>query len=152
METLVHSNKIEGIILSLGFEEAFSVNCVGRSGGLTVLWRYENMCTILNYSQNHIDMKISDLSQGDWRLTGFYGFPETTRRRQSWALLRNLASLDTLPWCVIGDFNDILSKNEKRGHTDRPEWMIRGFREVVTDCGLNDIPLQGHQFIWERRI
>lgn len=101
METLVHSNKIEGVKLSLGFEGAFSVNCVGRSGGLAVLWRYANMYTILNYSQNHIDMKISDLKHGDWRLTGFYGFPKTTRRRQSWALLRNLASLDTLPWCVI---------------------------------------------------
>lgn len=28
--------------------------------------------------------------------------------------------------------------------------MIRGFREAVTDCGLEDIPLKGHQFTWER--
>ncbi|XP_073278702.1 uncharacterized protein [Primulina huaijiensis] len=149
-ETLVLSNKVEEIRIYLGFDGAFSVNCDGRSGGLAVLWRYRDMCSILNYSQNHIDMKLSESSYADWRLTGFYGFPETTRRRQSWSLIRNLAATSTLPWCMIGDFNDILSHAEKRGHIAHPEWMIRGFREAINKSNLHDLPIQGHPFTWER--
>ncbi|XP_075482879.1 uncharacterized protein LOC142523119 [Primulina tabacum] len=149
-ETLVHSNKIEEIRISLGVDGAYSIDCEGRSGGIAVLWRYSNMCTILNYSRNHIDVKVSESGQEDWRLTGFYGFPETTRCRQSWALIRELPDLSTLPWYMIGDFNDILNQHEKRGLINRPEWMIRGFRDIITESDLHDIPLKGHPFTWER--
>lgn len=40
------------------------------------------------------------------------------RPLQSWTLMGNLASLSTLPWCMIGDFNDILSQYEKRAGMD----------------------------------
>ncbi|KAH9670971.1 reverse transcriptase domain-containing protein [Citrus sinensis] len=37
---------------------------------------------------------------GKWRLTGFYGFPESSRRRESWDLLRLLAGSSNLPWLI----------------------------------------------------
>lgn len=58
------------------------------------------------------------------------------------------ADLSDLPWCVIGDFNDMLSSEDKRGIHDHPEWCIRGFRSVVIDSGLVDIPLEGYPFTW----
>jgi len=38
-ETLVHANKIEEIRVRLGFDGAFAVERIGRSGGLAFLWR-----------------------------------------------------------------------------------------------------------------
>ena len=42
-----------------------------------------------------------------WHLTGFYGHPETTRRVESWCLLKSLRGSSQLPWLVVGDFNEI---------------------------------------------
>jgi len=42
---------------------------------------------------------------------------------------------------ILGDFNDHLSPYEKRGGLDRAPWLIRGFQDIVHDCGLIDPPL-----------
>lgn len=49
-----------------------------------------------------------------------YGFPKRSHRRESWNLLRTLARMLNLPWCVIGDFNDLLDAEDKRGRVDHP--------------------------------
>ncbi|CAH9084787.1 unnamed protein product [Cuscuta epithymum] len=52
----------------------------------------------------------------------------------------------------MGDFNDMLHLNEKRGRVEHPQWLINGFREVVRECDLVDIPLQGRQFTWWKSL
>lgn len=124
-ETLCHANKIEDITRILGFESCFTVDRHGRSGGLAMLWCKNSTCEILNYSQNYINMLIHEERQQPWRLTGFYGLPDRGQRRQSWDMLRSLSMQSTLPWCIVGDFNDILSHDEKRGRVDHPNWLIK---------------------------
>lgn len=126
------------------------MNSIGRSGGLAILWKHPFDCEILNYSQHFINIKASQGGRPVWRLTCFYGCPESERRRESWNILRTLATDISLPWCVIGDFNDLLSNEEKRGRCDHPLWKIRGFREAVTDCQLTNLVLEGHQFTWSK--
>lgn len=48
----------------------------------------------------------------------------------------------------MGDFNDLLSNEDKRSWVDHPPWRIMGFREAVHDNGLIDLrfseyPLHG---------
>lgn len=129
------------------YDCAFSVNCVGRSGGLCILWKSAMQCTITRYSQNHIDVCVN-APEGNWRLTGFYGYPDVGRRKHSWALLKRLAQESNLPWIVIVDFNDILTPEEKKGGANRPNLMYTGFREAILDCNLADVPLNGHPFTW----
>jgi len=50
------------------------------------------------------------------------------------------------PWCIFGDFNDIMDDNEKRGHTSRLRWLINGFRQAVLDAGFSDLPVEGYPF------
>lgn len=85
-ETLAHKGRVEEVRSRINFQGCFAIDCVGRSGGLCVLWRDAAACSLNSYSNNHIDLKIHD-SLGEWRLTGFYGFPERNRRRMSWNLL-----------------------------------------------------------------
>jgi hypothetical protein len=132
----------------LGFDAAFAVDRIGRSGGLALLWRNNINCQIINYSQNFINAEVNTEGATPWRFTGFYGYPEQDRRRDSWDLLRSLAHDTSLPWCVMGDFNDMLSAEDKRGGSVRPNWMIRGFRQAVQDSMLIDLPMEGHPFTW----
>lgn len=57
-ETLVHANIIEEIRVRLGFDAAFAVDRIGRSGGLALLWKHPFECNILNYSSNFINVEV----------------------------------------------------------------------------------------------
>jgi hypothetical protein len=151
-ETLCSNNKILSLKYSIGFDHHFSVDSIGHSGGVAVLWQNSAHCNIVNYSQNFINMSISDAVKGNWRLTTFYGYPDNGRRRQSWDLLHSLRDMSHEPWCVIGDFNDHLSPADKSGGPDRSLWLIRGFQNAVNDCNLCDLPLTGYQFTWFKSI
>jgi hypothetical protein len=80
-ETLVHSNKTDEFRYLLGFDNCFSVGRYGRSGRLALFWQNSFLCTVLNYSANHINVEVNDLNKGNWQFTGYYGFPEGRRRR-----------------------------------------------------------------------
>lgn len=55
-----------------------------------------------------------------------------------------------LPWCIVGDFNDIISVEEKRGGQAHPRRLMEGFSEAISDCGLQDLGFTGDIFTWER--
>jgi exonuclease III len=147
-ETLVSSNKIEEIRYVLGFNSCFSVDRVGRSGGFAMFWNSSHNCQLLDYSQNHISVEVIDIDRGNRRLTGYYGYPNGGRRRASWDFLRTLSHQSSLPWCIFGDFNDIMDDSEKRGSISRSRWLINGFRQAVLDSGLSDVPVHGYPYTW----
>lgn len=97
LETLVHANKLEEIRVRLQFEGCYSVDSIGHSGGIGVLWRKMSQVSLLNYSQNHVNLEVVDDVQGVMRMTGFYGFPERQRRQASWDLLRSLDAGPNVP-------------------------------------------------------
>ncbi|OMO77956.1 hypothetical protein CCACVL1_14735 [Corchorus capsularis] len=71
----------------------------------------------------HIVAHVVVNLDGTWRFMSFYGHPETSRRSESWVLLKLLASRSSLPlpWMCAGDFNEILSNDEKIGGPLRPQ-------------------------------
>lgn len=146
-----HANKIEEVKRRINFHGCFAVDREGRGGGVAVLWKENFNCCITSYSSNYIDMEVVDDSRGVWRLTGFYGYPEREKRRDSWRLLRHLASSSPIPWCIIGDFNDLLSADDKCGRIDHPPWLLDGFRAVISECHLIDMKLEGYPYTWARR-
>nr|KYP35202.1 hypothetical protein KK1_043792 [Cajanus cajan] len=149
-ETKVHARRLEDIRVALNFDSSFAVDSSGRSGGLALLWKQPYSCHLINYFPHFINVSVTHPKKPTWRLTGFYGYPERNRRKDSWDLLRYLAQDNSLPWCVIGDFNDILSNQDKRGLIEHPTWLLRGFREAVMDSELVAIPLEGYNFTWTK--
>jgi len=151
-ETMTNYNKIDELKYVLGFDYCFAPDRKGRGGGIAFLWQKSLNCSITNYYLNHVDVEIIDPCHGKWRLTGFYGYPEGSRRKASWNLLRNLASLSNLPWCILGDFNDILSTSEKKSKSERAPWLINGFHQAVLDAGLIDSHMEGYNFTWFKSL
>lgn len=150
METMIDNTRIEAIRAKMNYEGQFTVAGPGHGGGLALFWKQANTVTVKGYSHNHIDTEITLESVVKWRLTCYYGHPERSRRRNSWTLLRRLAALSDLPWVILGDFNDILRSNEKRGRHGHSSWLINDFRDTLTDCGLTDLEMEGHPYTWER--
>lgn len=44
----------------------------------------------------------------------------------------------------------MLTSKDKSSRVEQPSWLIRGFREVVLDCNLSDLPLIGYPYTWEK--
>ncbi|XP_074358745.1 uncharacterized protein LOC141698038 [Apium graveolens] len=142
--------KMEWVRSRIGFQGMIVVEAKGRSEGLAMLWKDQDQVDLLSISDNHIDIAISENGVHTWRLTGFYGEPDRSKRRRTWELLKNLSRDSNLPWCTIGDMNNILSQSDKRGGAPYPQWLLEGFNKTVMEAGLTDLELYGHEFTWER--
>ena len=81
-------------------------------------------------------------------MTGFYEAPETSRRDESWALLKVIRDRSTLPWLVIGDFNELASDFEKEGGSSQPRRQMKNFTDTLNWCGLHDMGFVGPHFMW----
>jgi exonuclease III len=148
-ETLSKSQSMERIRVSLKFNSCLAIDVEGRSGGLAVMWKDTIDCRVMNYSRNFVNLIVKEKEEEqEWRLTCYYGYPERGRRRQAWNLLRELRDMSELPWCIIGDFNDLLAQADKRGIHPHPNWLCNGFRSAVCDCDLTDIQLEGYPYTW----
>lgn len=82
--------------MKFGYSYHFTVDSVGRSGGLTLLMKHNVMCQVVGHFSNFIDVHILDNGVACWRLTGFYGYLQRSRRRDSWALIRSLNASSSL--------------------------------------------------------
>lgn len=107
-------------------------------------------CEISGYSNNHIDVIFLENGNASWRLSCFYGHPERSKRRDSWELIRRLSSISILPWCIWGDFNDLLHASDKKGTISHPQFLLDGFSKVVEDCNISELSMCGEKFTWEK--
>lgn len=93
---------------------------------------------------------VIDSSGNPWRFTGFYGNPSTFRRIDSWNLLCSLSMIWTGPWFCAGDFNEILSHEDKIGGVLRLFSHMNDFAEAFLNCGFLKILVHGSLMTWSR--
>ena len=107
---------MEWIWVKFGFAGMFVVDLVGKNGGLALFWNEEAELEIHNFSRRHIDA-IVKRSEEDrpWKLTCFYGNSDSSKRHESWALLKYLSLFLPEPWLCVGDFKEITYQEEKTG-------------------------------------
>lgn len=149
METKCDVRKCEQIKRELNFDCGLFVPCKGRNGGLLLCWKEDSDVRILSYSEGHIDAIIKK-THGFWRFSGFYGNPETEKRKFSWSLMEKLSETGDDPWIIGGDFNEIVSDEEKKGGAKRNPNQMNLFRETINRCNLIDGGYNGSKFTWRR--
>jgi hypothetical protein len=149
METKCRNERLESIRVRLGFKGMFVVEPVGRSGGLVLFWKDDHMLEIQNYTRRHINAVVKEEdSRSAWKLTCFYGHPVTAKRHESWALLEHLRQFQPQPWMCVGDFNEILTPEEKTRVALRKERQMDQFRNALGNCQLLDLGFTGAQYTW----
>ncbi|XP_042964646.1 uncharacterized protein LOC122298864 [Carya illinoinensis] len=152
IEIMIKGGRLESMKRRLGMEGCLAVDPVGKKGGLVLFWRYEEEVKIKNYSSWHINAEIREEGKGkSWLFTGIYGHPETGKRKLSWDLLRSFKPNEKTPWCVMGDFNEILFQNEKVGGRQRSESQLIQFREMMEDNLLYDLGCCNGFYTWSNR-
>lgn len=137
--------------LQIGYLNCEAVFSDGQSGGLALFWIDGLDVRFRSKSNHHIDVEIrsNDGSHIQWRLTGFYGHPTTAERHRTWLLLRRLSEESSLPWVVVGDFNELLHSDEKVGGVLRREGQMQLFRDALSYSDLFDLGFSGSPFTWQ---
>lgn len=150
METMIDSGKLEKIRNSCGFREGVCISSEGNSGGLGFWWRDLKVETN-SLSRHHFSADICDFNDTPvWRAVGVYGWPERENKHKTYSLLSSIKSSSSIPCVMFGDFNEIMSQDEKKGGNPRSERAMDAFRGAIDGCGLCDLGYRGSWFTWKR--
>ncbi|XP_062096257.1 uncharacterized protein LOC133811163 [Humulus lupulus] len=79
-----------------------------------------------------------------------YAVNDSKGRYQLWKDLVQLSKGTNFPWIVGGDFNSVLSTQERLQYRDNANEMIP-FQNSVVDCDLEDIKFNGNFFTWNNK-
>ena len=133
-ETLTDDARLEIVQRSIEHDHQWVVPREGRGGGFALFWKSSINLTVVGSSKYYIHSVINKDSYNEWRVMGFYGEPETTRRTEGWDQLRYLNSQSNIPWLCVGDFNEIIRQDEKVGGRIRPHNQMQ-----LSNLGCNEI-------------
>uniref|UniRef100_A0A803P996 Reverse transcriptase domain-containing protein n=1 Tax=Cannabis sativa TaxID=3483 RepID=A0A803P996_CANSA len=141
---------------SIDFDAEFSngmeVARIGLSGGIMLLWSDEIDVTLLNMGPTFFDCYMKFNGSPSFHFTGFYGAPDLASKSASWTLFQRFGDVaPLLPWLAIGDFNEILSNNDKSGGSLRRESHMEAFKTSLDKCFLQEVPYNGDPFTWTNR-
>ncbi|KAL0014054.1 hypothetical protein SO802_001123 [Lithocarpus litseifolius] len=120
----------------LQFKHRFAVHRTRKAGGLVLFWKENFKLDVQTFSKYHIDAKINQNTDEEWRFTDFYGEPDTNKRHEAWNKLRRLRNRGSSTWICAGDFNEITRQSEKIGGRGRPHNQMQPFRELFLRAWL----------------
>ncbi|KAH7842530.1 hypothetical protein Vadar_006447 [Vaccinium darrowii] len=98
-----------------------------------------------------MDVAITNPNGLVCHFTGVYACTDIAERKNLWRVLTKKARVITEPWVLMGDFNCILSNEEKWGGEEKAEWEMADFRNFVADSGLIDIGYVGYPYTWNNK-
>lgn len=113
MEMRLVKDKGKLVWLKCGFKEGWEVPREGLGGGLILAWMPGFNVHIVYHSNHIIHTNLIDSKGNPLSITFIYGHPDHSRRNEVWQQLRNLKHVAHPSWLCIGDFNQILTNEEK---------------------------------------
>jgi hypothetical protein len=152
VQTQIHKSRVESLARTLGFDNAFVVSSSCRSGGLAIFWNNEIKIDLLPYSQYHIDDVVFPPDSDPWWLTCVYGEAEVNERHKTWDMLKFIKASSPLPWMCIGDFNEVLLREEHMGVNERSNTRIQAFRDTVDICELMDLATRVRRGLLKKKL
>lgn len=131
------------------FQGVFSVDAIGKSGGLCLLWHDELEVNILTYSQNLIHISIDHaVLPSKWILSCVYGPPHSNQKKFFWNQLETMVNSINEPWAMIGDLNEILSSDEKLGGRSIGSMSNNYLNDFLQNTGSIDLGFSGNSYTW----
>lgn len=148
-ETKAKKRKVDHHRHILAFDYGFIVDAVSRSGGLALFWKNDVSVSVLSSCKNFIHTKVEmNAINFSGYLTGVYGDPVASLRKNVWSSISNLRVSNNKAWLCCGDFNEVLNQNEKQGLRPSDDRAIQCFREFLDYNSLQDMNLKGCQYTW----
>ena len=116
-ETRVGGDRAARIHEDLPFDGFFVTETIGYVGGLWLLWKKKEVDVFVLSSTEqeiHATVKVRD-SDLTWLISPVYASLRIAERKILWENLTQVAQLHNMPWLLLGDFNEVLSSEDKFG-------------------------------------
>ena len=147
METKNSQDFVYKVFCWLGYDFIHTVEPEGRSGGLAIFWKSHLEIEFLYADKNLMDLQVSSRNKV-WFISCVYGLPVTHMRPKLWEHLNSIGLKRAEAWCLIGDFNDIRSNDEKLGGPRRSPSSFQCFEHMLLNCSMHELGSTGNSFTW----
>lgn len=124
----------------------------GFSGGIWILRKDKNHGIQVLDSGNHFVHLQIGTGDNCWLCTVVYINLKDNLKKLHFQHLKNLSDSVSKPWMLIGDFNEMLNCEEKKGRAPMDIRRCLKFREWVEGCKLLDLEATGTKFTWRGLI
>jgi hypothetical protein len=150
METRCNPDKLKRTFNLLGYDGFLAMENSGFSGGIIVAWKVG--CFVVNIITKkfqYLHLKVNYPRGRAWFFTAIYASPQEINRNVLWNDLKSIAMNMKEPWLLAGDFNDIMSINEKKGGVPASIRKCNIFKERIDVCRLIDVGFMGAKYTWQ---
>ncbi|XP_060202506.1 uncharacterized protein LOC132630946 [Lycium barbarum] len=136
---------IEDYRRKLGFQ-----NCkVNSSGKIWIFWIDEWLGVVVSESEQQVTLQLTHSSMNQTVLVSVvYAKCDRQEREDLWEDIIALANQQDYPWIIEGDFNVIVSDEEKQGGLPVSSNETLDFSTCIQSCGLIDVGFNGSKFTW----
>lgn len=151
LEPRISNEQADHVCDQVGLKSIFRVEAEGFSGGIWILRNPEDINIQPLYAHpQHLTIKVKPKDSGAWLFSAIYGCPINLCREDLWNDLKNLASSIDLPWLYVGDYNDTINMQERKGYADGLIYKCQKFANLIDDMGLIDLGFTGPKYTWSR--
>jgi hypothetical protein len=160
----LQETKLEGVSGSLCSRLWGSSDCdwavlpsVGNSGGILSLWRKSLGNLVFSFTGDGFVGVCLDLVDQEARccVINVYSKCNLRDKRRLWQeVLMTRRGFGEIAWCIVGDFNSVISVNERRGVGSSIDVggdvgrEMEHFGNFIRHLEMVDMPLLGRQFTW----
>lgn len=153
LEPRISGANADNVIQRIGLVEGARIDARGFSGGIRCLWKSNFMAaSVISTNRYCIHLKLNPNSPSFWFSTIVYASPDVIDREELWNDLREFNSNNRGPWCIAGDFNAIVSSQERNDGAALNHRSSSSFVECIEDCGLIDMGFSGPPFTWSKGV
>jgi len=154
IETLTSEETTKQLLPQLGFDQFDYTLPVNHSGGIWVLWNTKNiMANVLLKEDRAIHMLVFDIVIQKFSIiSGIYAPAQSGHKDVFWNHLRDLHGIVDMPWCLIGDFNELECHDDKTGGPPAGPSRLTRLPSFLNYCQARSLPVLGRRFTWKKRI
>ena len=153
LETLVDDANSKKILPSLGFDDYTYVSPLNHLGGIAALWNNDKIhVSVLSKDTRSINLPVFDTYlQKNSLISYIYGPAQKWEKQQFWTQLHALNSMIDIPWCIIGDLNEIALPEDKIGGSLLLTNRFQYLPPLITAMNGQSIESLGTPFTWKRK-
>lgn len=149
LETRCVTDVVQEIFKFSALTDSIVSEAHGFAGGIWILWNRDKLhLEPLAVHDQIVSVLVRSVVCLIWVLSAIYASPNPFFREELWQYILQLGPLITLPWLLLGDFNQVLSGSEKKGGCPVNQRNMAALQAVVTGCSLVDMGFSGPRFTW----